>query len=61
MRQYSLAQSIPPVVAGFLAAATSPNFPIFVGALLVLLAWVVFITITKQTAKDIVAHVPAAT
>ena len=55
----ALAQSIPPVIAGFLAAATSPNFPILIGSFLVFLAWVVFITVTKQIAKDIVAHVPA--
>lgn len=57
----ALAQSIPPVLAGFLAASTSVHYPIFIGSFLVFLAWLVFITVTRQTAKDIVAHVPATT
>lgn len=52
----ALAQSIPPVIAGFLAASTAPYMPILVGGFFVFTGWLVFIFFTQQTAKDIEAH-----
>lgn len=47
----ALAQSIPPVLSGYVAASISPSAPIVVSSVVVCVAWLVFILFFHRTAK----------
>ena len=48
----SLARAIPPLISGFIAAVLSPSSPLLISALLIFIAWAIFILThtTKQSA-----------
>ena len=52
----ALGQSIPPVVAGYLAAALAPSAPIIAGSAFVFLAFLVFVFFLRDTSHGITGH-----
>lgn len=52
----ALAQSIPPVLAGFLAASFSPSAPIIMGSGVVFIAFLIFVFTARNTAHSITGH-----
>lgn len=49
----ALAQAIPPILSGYIAADLSPEAPIFVSAVVLFIAWLVFIALYKPTNSNI--------
>ncbi len=56
----ALAQSIPPILAGVLAAYFSPSAPIITASLVIFVAFLVFVFFAKDTAHRITGHGEAA-
>ncbi|KND47425.1 MAG: MFS transporter, DHA1 family, tetracycline resistance protein [Parcubacteria bacterium C7867-004] len=52
----ALAQTIPPVIGGFLAAAFVPAAPIVAGSILIFCAFLVFVFLLRDTAHSISGH-----
>ncbi len=47
----SLAQTAPPIVAGFLAAEFSPSAPVYIAGAIIGLGWIIFMVFVKKEAE----------
>lgn len=47
----ALAQSIPPILSGFIAASMSPNAPLLISSVVIFIAWAVFVVSYKPASK----------
>jgi len=45
----ALAQSIPPILSGFVAASIAPETPIIISAIVIALSWITFITFYRKS------------
>lgn len=48
----ALAQAVPPILAGFLAADIAPVAPVYIAGATIGLAWIVFIALVRKTDRD---------
>lgn len=49
----ALAQTIPPILSGFIAATIAPRAPILVAGITIIIAGVVFIVFSRKTAREL--------